>query len=130
MVGLDYADEAVSLAVKAARATGSSARFEQLSLLDFRRTITTGARLSLRDRGRGSAMTRGLVEVLTPEGRRHLWLLCRILLGGGGRLFLEVPEPDQVAEVVANAGQILAREWASVDDEPRCRMVVAWDDTA
>jgi SAM-dependent methyltransferase len=131
VVGLDYADEAITLAAEAARQTGSAARFEALSLLDLRACLTTGARLALRDRGRGSAMARGLVEVLTGEGRRHLWLLCRILLGGGGRLFLELPEPDEVAsEMLDNAGRIVSQEWVSEGDERVCRMVVAWDETA
>jgi SAM-dependent methyltransferase len=131
VVGLDYADEAIKLAAQASRATGANARFEELSLLDLRGCLSTAARLALRDRGRGSATARGVVDVLTPEGRRHLWLLCRILLGGGGRLFLELSDDEGVGdEVRANAGTVVSHEWVSDGAQRVCRMVVTWDETS
>jgi SAM-dependent methyltransferase len=123
VVGLDYAEEAVSLATQAADAAGAAARFEQLSLLDLRGCLTTAARLALPDRGTGSATARGIVEELTPEGRRHLWLLCRVLLGGGGHLFLEVPDPSGVeAEIEASRGRVLHQE----DTADGTRLVATW----
>ena len=129
VVGLDYADEAIARATRKAAETGSGARFEQLSLLDLRGCLLTAARLALPDRGKGAAMARGLLEVLTPEGRRHLWLLCRVLLGGGGRLFLEVADPEGVeAEVAASSGRVLSQEWAADGEAQVCRIVATWGD--
>ena len=127
VVGLDYADEAITLATKAAREAGSAARFEELSLLDLRSVVTTAARLAVGDRGAGAATARGLVEWLDPEGRRHLWLFCRILLGGGGRLYLETSDSDGIdSEVTAASGRVESQEWVSDGPDRVCRMILSW----
>jgi hypothetical protein len=83
-LGLDYATPVA--ARRRARRAGASVG--DLNLYDLRDVMTRGAML-----GRGDApdvvVARRLLETLHHDGLEHFWLLVRMALRSGGRLYLE-----------------------------------------
>lgn len=141
VLGLDYARKAVDRARDAALERAVDARFHQFNLYDARHVLALGGLLS-HETGPTHLYSRSLLDALDEGGRRHLWLLARMCLRRGGRLYLEFPigsvpnsrrnqalDPDDVtAEIRAAGGDVKHREMAHrAGGQPAtCRMVASW----
>jgi hypothetical protein len=146
VTGLDYADAA--LAAARDHDAGSSARFEELTLLDFRAVVVRAARIVADGVSAGGPApvlyVHRTLDALTAAGRANLWQLARIVRG---RTLLEfttataidgaaqTPEPpyrftndaDRVAgEVRDRGGRVGHQEIVDIDGSNVCRMVVDW----
>jgi SAM-dependent methyltransferase len=147
VIGVDFVEGALNRARRRAQETGvASARFEELNLYELRKVIVKGARIALAEPD-VALYARSVPEALWPEGRTNLWLLGKVLLGGGGLLHTEFPtllradgstqkvpgpigrglDPDEVvAEVAARGGRVVDREVLDVDGQRVCRLAVAF----
>jgi SAM-dependent methyltransferase len=145
VLGLDYVPDALRPARNHAKHT-PSARFELLNLNDLRQVLATGTRTAL-DEPAVSLYARHLLDSLLPTGRANLWVLAKILLGGGGTMFLQFQtrlaadgsvqhvrsplrrshDPEEVvAEVIRRGGRVLAREELDEDGRRVCRLSVGF----
>ena len=147
VVGLDYVPDALRRARRRAKDT-PSARFDNLNLHDLRAVLTTGARLALAEPD-VAVYAHHLLDSVRPSGRANLWLFAKVLLGGGGTLFLQfhtrlaadgsaqhVPSPllggvdpdEVVAEVTERGGRVLSREELAENGRWVCRLAVTFAD--
>jgi hypothetical protein len=145
VLGLDYVPDALRPARHHAKQT-PSARFEPLNLNDLRQVLATGTGIALAEPA-VTLYARHLLDSLLPTGRANLWVLAKILLGGGGTLFLQFQtrlaadgsvqhvrsplrrglDPDEVvAEVTARGGRVLSRAELDEDGRRVCRLSVSF----
>lgn len=88
VLGLDFAEAGFAhLADRAAR-EGWSVDFHSANLLELRHALAWGARLARLD-GPRAITARHLLDATSERGRRHVWRLCRMALGAGGRSYVE-----------------------------------------
>ncbi len=99
-VGLEVVPRLVKRANARARRRGSTAEFRPLNLQSLRETLGTGALLA-REPAPRAVYARRLLEGMSPVARGNFWRLCRMVLRGGGRCYLEVrtPRPGTPATV-------------------------------
>lgn len=95
-VGLDYADGGFASLQRVASITGAAVEYHEMNLLELRHTLGWGARLARLD-GPLVVTARHLLDATTARGRDHFWRLCRILLAGGGRSYVEFLTGDPSA---------------------------------
>lgn len=150
--GVDFAHRAFDAADEQARAEGLPARFLTCNFLEARSAIATGGLLGL-DRGPRVVLARHLADNVDRRGRRNAWRTARMVLGDGGRLYVEflaqrgdgrlarrekatVCRPAMVARELRAAGaRIVEREVVRVPNRGRtsgpptkiCRMVATWE---
>ena len=87
--GVDYSSRAVAAAEDSAATVGSSASFAVVSVLDLRLAVAHTATVATAE-GSKALYARLTLDALSPGGRQNLWWMARtLLLGGGGRAFLE-----------------------------------------
>jgi hypothetical protein len=93
--GLDYAGPVVSRSRTAARNAPlpDRVRFWQVNLYSLRDTLAAGASIAYRAPGPRVVFARLLLDALTESGRANFWSLCRLLLAGGGRAYVEFRTP-------------------------------------
>jgi SAM-dependent methyltransferase len=121
-LGLDFAEAGFAHLAERGEREGWPVEFHSANLLELRHTLAWGARLSRLD-GPVTVTARHLLDATSARGRRHVWRLCRMTLGGGGRSYVEfltapggagggmeprtllTPlDPDQVAAEAASYG--------------------------
>ena len=151
VVGHDYCGTALRLARAHAEEAGVTMRFVRLNLYETRELLTHAGLRS--HRGPTTALyARLLLDALRDDGRRHVWTYAKMVLRGGGRLYLEFRTPDRpnrrqpggygptrvlepqmvVAEIEAAGGVVehcdVARGRGGLrnDDPALCRLVVRW----
>lgn len=152
-VGLDFSSAGTAAGVERAARGDLPARFETCSLHDVRRLLVTGARFVLEHPGSRAVTARLLVDALPAESRRHMYWLCRTVLGGGP-LLMETRAANDVpvghrqdapwqqlvsadtleSEIATHGGTVVERELATVDggDGQPARMLrirVSWPNT-
>lgn len=88
VLGLDFAEAGFAHLARRAAHEGWPVEFHSANLLELRHTMAWGARLSRLD-GPVAVTARHLLDATTERGRRHVWRLCRMTLGGGGRSYVE-----------------------------------------
>lgn len=94
--GLDVVPGAFRAQRRIARRDRLPATFRYCNLSSLRETLTLGADLSPQG-GRPAVVARLLLHGLDVPTRENFWRLCRMLLNGGGRCFVEFRVPDDVA---------------------------------
>lgn len=134
VVGYDYSGGALRQARQHALAEEASVRFERLNLYETREVLTH-AGLRSHEGSTEAVYARLLLDGLRDDGRSNLWTYAKMVLRGGGRLFLEFRTPASrlvVAEIEAAGGVIEQRDVAhgrggpSQDDPAVFRLVVRW----
>jgi SAM-dependent methyltransferase len=145
VVGLDYVPRASRKAAKVAAENDLPVEFRHLNLCELRSVLAASARLAHED-GPKTVTVRHVAESTDPVGRAHLWRACRMLLAGGGRLYLEflvrrgeddfarrnhlraLPAHLVQEEIEARGGRV--DKLVKLDGPSgrrTCRMVVTWD---
>jgi SAM-dependent methyltransferase len=146
-VGLDVSAWAVR---RAQRRTGerNRARYEVVNLGSLRETLVAGALLARRLPLPRVVTAHEALDAMSPAARENLWPLCRMLLGGGGRAYLQfacggeaeefrdyptmrrvVLDPDSVAaDAARHGGNVESMErWVAEDEGlAMCRMELTW----
>ena len=150
VVGYDYSGGALRQARQHALAEEATVRFERLNLYETREVLTH-AGLRSHEGPTEAIYARLLLDALRDDGRSNLWTYAKMVLRGGGRLFLEfrtpesthrepdgaaptrVLEPRQVVAEIEAAGGVVehsdvahGRGGLSQDDPAVCRLVVRW----
>ena len=151
-VGIDFVRRGFEPAEEVARREALEARFLVCNLLEARSAIATGGLVGL-DPGPRVVLARHLADNLTSRGRRNAWRAARMMLGDGGRLYVEflvqrgdgriaraerakVRKPAMVERELRAAGaRIVEREVVKVPRGGRgggsptkiCRMVATWE---
>lgn len=87
-VGLDLISSVVKPAAGQAKEEGLPAVLQVLNLGSVRDTLHTGAMLARRP-GPRAVFARHIADELSRSSQPQLWLLCSMLLRGGGRSYLE-----------------------------------------
>lgn len=126
VVGLDYSETAMSFVAQRAAEQGWPLELRTMNLLELRHVLAWGALLAARP-GPRVMLARHVVDSTTPLGVDNFWRLASMVLGGGGRLHLEVlteqvvddesrtpltwpVDPDAVAaDAAARGGRVVAR---------------------
>ena len=151
VVGYDYSGGALRQARRRAQAEDGNLRFVRLNLYETREVLTHAGLRS--HRGPTEAIyARLLLDALLDDGRHNLWTYAKMVLRGGGRLYLEFGTPDRphrrqpdgagptrvlepkmvIAEIEAAGGVVehcdVARGRGGLrnDDPAVCRLVVRW----
>jgi SAM-dependent methyltransferase len=88
VVGHDYCGSALRLAEARAEEAGAEVRFQRLNVYESREVLTYAA-LQAHERRRTEIYSRLLVDTLRDDARSNLWTYARMVLRGGGRLYLE-----------------------------------------
>lgn len=96
----DFASAGYAALDAAATAEGRPVSYHTLNLLDLRHTLAWGARLS-RLTGPRAMLARHVLDATNIRGRRHLFRLARMTLGGGGRLYADIVTGDPHAPSLA-----------------------------
>lgn len=89
VLGLDFAVRGSEPVADLATAEGVDLEFRAMNLCELRSVLSEGARVS-RLPGRTVVTARHVAEATDRVGRAHLWRTCEMMLGGGGRLYVEV----------------------------------------
>lgn len=149
-VGLDYCRRAFARKQRKLARRELPATFRWANLTEVRSTLVTGALLS-REPGPKVVLARHVADATNADGRANLLRLARMVLGGQGRLYLQVlsaPAPGGnpvgvhpvdvealVAQVEASGGTVVARHDLAGErpgsSDPGatpylCRLVVQW----
>jgi hypothetical protein len=132
-VGLDYARGSTTAAARRAEQRGLPATFLAMNLYDLRDVLTMAALLARTTAGPRTLYARGLLDALDADGQSNFWRFARLLLDGGGDLFLELaegpsqPDPDRVRDrAEAAGGRLTELDRVSTAGAPLRRMAVAW----
>ena len=146
VVGLDFVTRASRKAAEVAAGKGLALDFRQMNLCELRSVLAESARLA-HEPGPKVVTARHIAEATDKVGRAHLWRSCRMVLAGGGRLYLEFlvkrGEDDTFAkrhhlrtlpvslveqELAECGATVLSRKVKADDPSGRriCRMVVEW----
>ena len=106
VLGLDFSTVALDTARARAANVEAAASFRLLNLADLRSVLVTGAVLA-RLPGRRVLTARFVADALTPAERSNLWLVARMALRGGGRMYLENALPrDSRHRAFADANRL------------------------
>ncbi len=89
VLGLDYAIRGSEPVAALAADEPVDLEFRSMNLCELRSALSEGARVS-RLPGRTVVTARNVAEATDRVGRSHLWRTCEMMLGGGGRLYLEL----------------------------------------
>jgi SAM-dependent methyltransferase len=89
VIGLDYAIRGSEPVAGLATAEAVDLDFRPMNLCELRSVLSEGARIA-RLPGRTVVTVRNVAEATDRVGRGHLWRVCEMILGGGGRLYLEL----------------------------------------
>lgn len=148
VVGVDFVSGAVKAARNRAAGYGDRAQFAVCNLYSASEPVLLGAKLA-RGSGPTTVTARMLFEDLRADGRDAFWRLCRTVLRGGGRAFIETSnEPSKgnsaagsrfipvkpeelIEEARERGGRLLAREEHPVAEEGQparhmTRIVLEW----
>jgi SAM-dependent methyltransferase len=148
-VGVDVSPSAVR---RARRRTPARIRaaFEVANLGSLPETLATGSVLAQRYPGSRAVTAHECLDAMSAAARENLWVLCRMLLHGGGRAYVQfaaqgdvdvfssypgmtrfVLEPQTVADAARRHGaDVESTTLLPSDDEEDlqvCRMVLGWD---
>jgi SAM-dependent methyltransferase len=146
-VGLDYVVRGSEAASTRAADEGLDAQFRSFNLLELRSVLAEGARVAHLP-GPKTVTARYVAEATDKVGRRHLWRSSRMMLSGGGRLYLEflvrrgqgdtfarknhlrtLPVRLVTDEIEAAGGTVVSSKVHNPRDAGGrriCRMVVEW----
>lgn len=86
--GLDYAGNGFAKLSRVAAERGVPAAYWQVNLLEVRQTLAAGARLAI-EPGPRAVLARHFVDATNARGRESLMRLSSMVLGRGGRLYLQ-----------------------------------------
>jgi SAM-dependent methyltransferase len=89
VIGLDYALRGSEPVAALAADEPVDLEFRPMNLCELRSVLSEGARIA-RLPGRTVVTVRNVAEATDRVGRGHLWRACEMMLGGGGRLYLEL----------------------------------------
>jgi hypothetical protein len=89
VLGLDYAIRGSEPVASLAATEAVDLEFRPMNLCELRSVLCEGARVS-RLPGRTVVTARNVAEATDRVGRAHLWRVCEMMLGGGGRLYVEL----------------------------------------
>lgn len=140
VTAVDYAGSLRRVVARAARRTGQSVDFVQVSFGDLRSVLVNGARFAA-EPGPRHVSARNLVDCLDTEARHGFWRFARMV---GGASFLEFrtgvgagagdapgpgsADPDRVVgEIEERGGRVVHREAGTDDGRDICRLMVRWD---
>ena len=140
----DYARDAVGMLRDEAARQGVELETRKVNLYDTRDALAAGALVAATGPGPRVVHARHVLEAVPPYARANLWLLARMLLRAGGRMYIEVDEVPQPPGAPVNhfpgrAGRVwpvrvdaLAREWheAGATEVRRERVEVPRSDRA
>lgn len=143
-IGLDYSEPGLRQLAEEAAASGASASYHVMNLLELPHVVGWGARLARLD-GPRVLMARHLVNSTDRRGRDGLWRLASMALRGGGRMYLEFlaaeePRParpealigvavpvDIVAEASRYGARLVDTTWIDTDRSELPRPLPKWE---
>jgi SAM-dependent methyltransferase len=127
-VGLDFSPRGFAAVAEQVADEGLPAELHPFNLGELRHVLGWGAVLARRP-GPRVVLARHIAEATDGKGRRNLWRFCEMVLGDGGRLYLEFLMPGEggagfarnnflrmldpervVAELKARGGRVVHRE--------------------
>lgn len=88
-IGLDYSEVAMAYIRERAAQQGWPAQLRTMNLLELRQVLAWGALLAARP-GPRAVLARHILDSTSRQGVENFWRLVSMVLGGGGRLYLEV----------------------------------------